>query len=89
MLSADCASADIISYFSIYARPIYCLSCLHLHLVYPLMCSVQVGKGMMEEFQSNADSVSLEEEAGFYGQFIPDSPEMSGDPWDLLSVADP
>ena len=66
VLSVDCAPADIVSYVSIYARPIHCLSHLCLHLVYPLMCSMQVSKGMIEKFQRNADSCSLEEEADFY-----------------------
>ena len=70
MLSADCAPAEIVSYVGIYARSIHCLSHLHMHLVYPLMCSMQVSKSTVKGSWRNADSGSLEEEASFYGQFI-------------------
>ena len=48
MFSADSALADIIDYIGIDARPVHYLSCLYLHLVYPLMCSKQVSKGAIE-----------------------------------------
>ena len=63
VLSADCAPADIVCYVSIYARTIHCPSCLCLHLVYPLMCSMQVGKGAIDKFWGNADLDSFKQEA--------------------------
>ena len=48
VLSAYCALADIVGYVSVYARPIHCLSCLGLHPIGPLVCTMQVSKGMVE-----------------------------------------
>ena len=81
---ADSAVAGIVTYVSIYARPVHCLSCLCLHLVYPLMCSMQASKGVMEEFWGNTGLGTLEEEISFNRQFIPGSPEVPGDLQDLL-----
>ena len=84
MLSADSALADIVDYICINVWPVHCLPCLCLHLVYPLVGSVQVSKSTVEWFQGNTNAGSPEEEAGFYGQLIQGSPEVSGEPWDLL-----
>ena len=71
MFGADCALMDVVSYVCIDARPVDCLSCQCLHLLHPLVGSIQVSKGMVEEFGGNADVPSLKEEASLYGQFIP------------------
>ena len=59
MLGADSASVDVICYIFINARPVYCLSSLHLHLLHPMVSYAQVSKGAVEEFWGNADSASL------------------------------
>ena len=74
VLGADSASADIICYICIDARPLDCFSCLCLHLFHPFVGSMLVSKGVFEEFWGNVDTTSLEEEAGLYGQLIPDAP---------------
>ena len=89
MLSADGAPADIVSYVCVYAKPIHCLSHLCLHPIDPLMCSILVCKGVTKQFQGNADPGPLEEKARFKRQFVPDSPEMSGNLGNLLSVPGP
>ena len=66
VLGAGCAVADIVGYVILYAGPIHCLSCLCLHPVYPLICSVQVGKDTVEEFWGNTYSGSFER-AGLNG----------------------
>ena len=86
MLGADSALADIICYIGINARPVYCPSCWCLHLLYPLVGSIYVSEGMVKEFGGNADTASLEEEAGLYGQFIPGTSEVLGHSWGLLRV---
>ena len=53
------ALVDIVSYVSIYARPIHCLTCLGLHPIDTLMGSMQISKGMIEELWGNADSCPL------------------------------
>ena len=84
MLGADSALTDIVCYVCIKVGPVDCLSCLCLHLLHPLVGSVQVSKGMVKKFQGNADAASLEEEASLYEQLIPSAPEVLDDPWDLL-----
>ena len=88
MLSADTALADIVSYICIDVGPVHCLSCLYLHLFYPLVGSMQVHMGTVEEFWGNTD-VAFLEEACLYGQLVLDTPEMSGNPQDLLLVIHP
>ena len=86
VLAVDSASVDVICYICIDAGPVYYLSCLCLHFLHPLVGSLQVSNGAVEEFQGNADTASLEEEASLYRQHVPGAPEVSGDPQDLLSV---
>ena len=80
---------DVICYICIDAGPVYCLSCLCLHLLHPLVGSVQVSEGTVEEFLENADMATLEEEASLYGQLVSATPEVSGYPWDLLPTIKP
>ena len=61
MLSADGALVDIVSYVCIYAGLIHSLSHLSLQPIDPLMCIMQVHKGVIEQFQGNADPCPLEE----------------------------
>ena len=88
MLSADGALMDIVGYVCIYAGPIHCLSHLSLHLINPLMCCMQIGKGMIEQFQGNADSCPLEK-ARVNGKFFPGSPRMSGNLGELMPALRP
>ena len=55
------ALADIVSYVSIYARPIHCLSQLDLHPINTVMGSMQISKGTIKELQGNAYPCPLEE----------------------------
>ena len=50
MFGADGASTDVVCDVCTSARSVECLSCLCLHLLHPLMDSVQVRKGMVKEF---------------------------------------
>ena len=72
------APSDVIGNVIIDAGPIICLSCLCLHLLHPLVCSVEVSKGVVKEFWGNTDLVSLQENTGLEGQLILDTPEVSG-----------
>ena len=89
VLSADGAPADIVSYVGIYARPIHCLSSLGLHPTNALMCSMQINKGSIEELWEYADSCPLEEKTGIDRQFIPDTPEVSGNVRNFLLMLRP
>ena len=89
VLGADGELTDVICNVCIDAGPINCLSCMCLHLLHPLMGSLQIGEGTVEEFWGNTDLASLEEEAGLYGQFLPGTPEVSDNPWDLLPAIQP
>ena len=84
MFGADGISVDVICYICVKAGPIYCLSCLCLHLLHPLVSSMQVRKGTVEEFWGNVDTATLEEEASLYRKLIPGTTEMLGYPLDLL-----
>ena len=86
MLGADGALTDIICYVCINARPVSCLSCLCLHLLHPLVGSIQVIEGTVKVFWGNADMASLEEEPSLYGQLVPSTLEVFSDPRDLLPV---
>ena len=80
------ALADIVGYVSIYARPIHCLPHLGLHPINTLICSVHITKGVIEELWRNADSFPLDDETGNNRQFIPGTPEMSGNVVNFLPV---
>ena len=60
MLIANGAPVDIVDYVCVYARPIHSLSHLSLHPINPLMCSMQVCKGAIEQLWGNADLCPLE-----------------------------
>ena len=79
-MSADSVLVDIICYVSVNAGPVYCLSCLCLHLLHPQVGPVQVSNGTVKESWGNVDAASLEEEAGLYGQLILGVPEVLGYP---------
>ena len=85
LLGANGALADVIDYICINARPAHCLSCLCLHLNYLLVHPMQASKGAVQYFLGNTNAGSLEE-TSFYGQLISGSPEVSGDPQDLLAA---
>ena len=89
VLGTDGASADVICYICVNAGSVYCISCLCLHLLYPLVGSMQVSKGMVKEFWGNINAATFEEEAGLYGQLVPGAPNVLGYPWDLLPVIGP
>ena len=80
------APSDVIGDVSINAGPINCLYCLCLHLLHPLLCSVEVSKGMVKEFWGDADFVSLQKNTSLSGQLILGAPQVSGDLWDLLEA---
>ena len=61
MLSANGAPLDIVNNVSIYARPLHSLSHLILHPIDPLMCSMQISKGTIEQLQGNAYPCPLDE----------------------------
>ena len=48
VLGADSALVHVTGYICINAWPVNCLSCLCLHLIYPLVGSVQVSKGAVK-----------------------------------------
>ena len=48
-----------------------------------------VCKGAIEQLQGNADPCPLDEEASINGQFVPGSPEVSGNLGNLLPVLGP
>ena len=50
VLSVYGAPSDVIGDVSINARPIDCLSSLCLHLSHPLVCTMEVSEGTVEEF---------------------------------------
>ena len=58
------APVYIVSNVGINAWLIDCFPHLCLHLLYPIVCSVQVSKGVVDEFWENADLASLQENNG-------------------------
>ena len=70
MLSTYGTPSDIIDNVSIDARPIDCLSCLCLYLLFPLVCAVEVSRGTVKEVGRDAVSVSLQENTSLNGQLI-------------------
>ena len=75
MFGANSALTDIVCNVHIYARPIHSFSCLSLHPINTLMCSMQISRGPFEEFWWNANPCPLEEKASVNGQFISSTPE--------------
>ena len=55
------APTYVVSAVGIDAGPIDCFPHLCLHLLHPLVCSMKVSKGAVNEFWGNADSASLQE----------------------------
>ena len=45
------APFNIVNDISVNARPVNCLSGLHLYLLHPLVCAMEVSEGMVEEFR--------------------------------------
>ena len=86
VFGANSAPTDIVRYICIYARPIHSLSCLSLHPIDTLMCSMQISKGPFKEFRWNANPCPLQEKASVNGQFISSTPEMSGNVRDILNL---
>ena len=84
MFGAYGAPVDIVSHVCIYARPKHCLPCLDLHPIGPLVFEMQISKGMVKELWGSTDSCPLEEEAQIDEQFVPVSPEMSGNAGNVL-----
>ena len=50
---------------------------------------MQISKGVAEELWGNADSCPLEEKARINGQFIPGTPEVSGNVGNFLPALGP
>ena len=61
MLSAYGAPADIVDDIGVYAWPIHSLPHLSIHPINALMSSMQVSKGVVQEFQGNAYPCPFEE----------------------------
>ena len=60
VLSAGGALATIVSYVFIYARPIHCFFHLSLHPIDPLMDTMEVSRGPVEQFWGMHTLVLLE-----------------------------
>ena len=67
VFSAHGGPSDVVSDVSIDAGPIDFLSCLCLHLLHPLLCTLEVSKGTVEEFCEDTDSTSLQKNASLNG----------------------
>ena len=89
MLGAYGAPFDIIDDICINVGPVNCLTGLGLHLLYPLVCTVEVSEGSVKEHGGYVDFISLQENTDLNGQLVPGAPEMMGDPQDLLKVVRP
>ena len=89
VLDADCALADIVSYVSIYDGQIPCLPHLGLLPIDTLMCSMKISKAVIKELWVNTDSCPFEKKARIDRQFIPGTPEMSGNVGNFLLALGP
>ena len=80
------APLDVVNDICINARPVKCLSGLGLHLLHPLMCTVEVSEGPIEKLGEYAGRISLQENTGLDEQLIPGAPEVISDTQHLLLV---
>ena len=85
VFGANSALTDIVCNVCVYARSIHSFSCLSLHSINTLKCSMQISKGPFEEFWWNATPCPLEEKASVNGQLISSAPEMSGNVKEILN----